>query len=113
MTASAVARRGVLPGAVVADAMSPASSDFPRGLIGFAAADRFRVARMAPAGLIQLAALGLMFWSERTAVGKVAYLLAWGSLNCFWLTVLRRPAAAAALSLTTFTVLVLLSRFKH
>jgi phosphoglycerol transferase MdoB-like AlkP superfamily enzyme len=82
-------------------------------LIGFAAADRSRIAGVAPAGLIQLAALALMIWSERTAVGKAAFLLAWVFLNCCWLMVLRRPAAAGALSLTTFTVLVLLSRFKH
>jgi Sulfatase len=62
---------------------------------------------------IHLAAAGLMLWSESTAVGKAAYLLAWGLLNCFWLAVLRRPAAAAALSLTLFAVLTLLSRFKH
>ncbi len=54
-----------------------------------------------------------MAWSEGDAVGKAAYLLAWGFWNCFWIAVLRRPAAAAALTLAMFTVLVLLSQLKH
>ena len=76
-------------------------------------ADRSAIARNAVTAAFHLTALGLMLWSERTAAGKAAYLLAWGALNCFWVAVLRRPAPAAALSLTMFTVLVLLSRFKH
>src|SRR5882672_6207532 len=86
---------------------------FKQRLTVFAAADRTVVARIALTALIHLTALGLMFWSESTAVGKAAYVLAWGFLNCFWLAVLRRPAGAAALSLAMFTLLVLLSRFKH
>src|SRR5499426_1006660 len=76
-------------------------------------ADRSVAWRAGLTVVLHLAALGLMAWSERTAVGKAAFLLAWGLVNCFWLAVLRRPAAAAALSLTLATVLVLLSRFKH
>src|SRR5215216_625495 len=93
--------------------MPPARLYLKPGLIGFAMAERFVVARAAVTAVIHLAALALMLWSESTAVGKAAYLLAWGFLNCFWLTVLRRPAPAAALSLAIFAVLVLLSRFKH
>ncbi|MFL5085096.1 MAG: sulfatase-like hydrolase/transferase [Xanthobacteraceae bacterium] len=84
-----------------------------RRLNAASAADRHLAARFALTAAIHLAALGLMVWSERTGVGKAAFLLAWGLLNCLWLALLRRPAAAAALSLTLFTVLVLLSRFKH
>jgi hypothetical protein len=82
-------------------------------LSGFLPADRSVALRAAITIVLHLAALGLMAWTESTAVGNAAYLLAWGLLNCFWLAVLRRPAAAAALSLTLFALLVLLSRFKH
>src|SRR5215470_16982944 len=80
---------------------------------GCRTADRSVIWRAVVTVVLHLAALGVMAWSERTAVGKVAFLLAWGLVNCFWLAVLRRPAAAAALSLTMAVVLVLLSRFKH
>jgi hypothetical protein len=75
--------------------------------------DRARLARIATTAVIHLVALGLLLWSERTAVGKAAYILAWGVINCFWLGLLRRPAVAAALSLTMFAILVLLSKLKH
>jgi phosphoglycerol transferase MdoB-like AlkP superfamily enzyme len=61
----------------------------------------------------QLAALVIMFETESTVVRIAAFLLAWGILNFFWLTLLRRPAVAGALSLTLVTVLVLLSELKH
>src|SRR5262249_62270568 len=48
---------------------------------------------------LHLAALGIMAWTEEWAPHKVAFLLSWGLLNCFWLALLRRPATAAALSL--------------
>src|SRR5262245_28119422 len=82
-------------------------------LTGWLPASRSAALRALPTILLHMAALGLMLWSERGAAGKAAYLLAWGISNCFWLAVLRRPAAAAALSLALFSVLVLLSRFKH
>jgi phosphoglycerol transferase MdoB-like AlkP superfamily enzyme len=93
--------------------MPPVRAYFLRRLNAVSVAHRSLAARVGLTAVLHLAAVGLMVWSERTAVGKAAYLLAWGLLNCFWLAVLRRPAAAAALSLTLFTVLVLLSRFKH
>jgi hypothetical protein len=43
----------------------------------------------------------------------VVFLLVWGMLNFFWLSLLRRPAASAALSLVMIVVLVLLSRLKY
>src|SRR5262245_1340569 len=101
----------VLPGAAVRYAMPPASFALKDGSPGL---DRRGLAlRAGLTAVLHLAALGLMVWSESSAVGKAAFLLAWGFLNCFWLAVLRRPAAAAGLSLILFTVLVLLSRFKH
>jgi sulfatase-like protein len=93
--------------------MPPVPAYFKRRLNAASAADRFLAARVALTAAIHLAAVGLMVWSESTVAGKAAYLLAWGLLNCFWLAVLHRPAAAAALSLTLFTALVVLSRFKH
>ena len=82
-------------------------------LRGCRPADRSVALRVGVTIVLHLAALALMVWSERTAVGKAAFLLAWGGVNCFWLALLRRPAPAAALSLPMVGVLVLLSRFKH
>src|SRR5262249_8711789 len=48
---------------------------------------------------LHLAALGLLLWSEVGLVPKLLFCLTWGLLNFFWLAVLRRPAASAALSL--------------
>jgi hypothetical protein len=93
--------------------MPPVVSHLRHALSGCLSADRSVALRAGITLVLHLAAFGLMAWSESTAVGKAAFLLAWGLLNCFWLAVLRRPAAAAALSLTLFSVLVLLSRFKH
>jgi hypothetical protein len=93
--------------------MFPARSLFKTWLAVLAGADRGRIARVAITVLVHGLALALMVWSEGDAVGKAAYLLAWGFLNCFWIAVLRRPAAAAALSLAMFGILVLLSQLKH
>src|SRR5262245_46330400 len=93
--------------------MPSAWSSFKFGLPQAAHIDRAAAAAVILTALLHVSALGLMAWSESTPAGMAAYLLAWGFVNCFWLAVLRRPAAAAALSLILFTVLVLLSRFKH
>src|SRR5260370_36668972 len=58
-------------------------------------------------------ALALMAWSEVAIVPKVAFLLTWGLLNCFWLVLLRRPAVSAAVSLAAIALGILLSRFKY
>src|ERR1700676_1795243 len=60
-----------------------------------------------------LAALAVMFETETDFGSRVGFLLSWGILNFFWITVLRRPALSGALSLTLVVVLVLLSRLKH
>jgi hypothetical protein len=41
-------------------------------------------------GLLHLAAIAIMAWSETSLVSKLAFLLTWGLLNFFWLAVLRR-----------------------
>jgi hypothetical protein len=61
----------------------------------------------------QLGALVVMLHTETDLGSRTGFLLSWGILNCFWLTLLRRPALSGALSLTLVVVLVLLSRLKH
>lgn len=63
--------------------------------------------------VLHLAALAVLLWSELDFVSRLAFVLAWGLLNFIGLAVLRRPIAAAALSLVLVGVIVLLSRFKH
>src|SRR5262245_63269675 len=104
---------GTCPGRPCSCSMPPVVSRFRDVWHGCRPADRSVVWRAGLTVVLHLAALGVMAWSERTAVGKAGFLLAWGLVNCFWLALLRRPAAAAALSLTMAVVLVLLSRFKH
>jgi len=60
-----------------------------------------------------LAALALMYETETDFGSRLSFALAWGILNFFWITLLRRPALSGALSLTMVVVLVLLSRLKH
>jgi hypothetical protein len=60
-----------------------------------------------------LAALALMYETETDFGSRLSFALAWGILNFFWITLLRRPALSGALSLTLVVVLVLLSRLKH
>jgi hypothetical protein len=62
---------------------------------------------------LNLAALVVMAATEIEFVDQAAFLLFWGLLIFAWLTVLRRPAAATALSLAMIVMLILLSQFKH
>lgn len=63
--------------------------------------------------VLHATALIIMAATEVDLVPKIAFLLAWALLNFFWLAVLRRPVAAALLSLAFVVALILLSRFKH
>ena len=54
-----------------------------------------------------------MLQTETDFAARAGFLLSWGILNLFWITLLRRPALSGALSLTLVVVLVLLSRLKH
>jgi sulfatase-like protein len=58
-------------------------------------------------------ALFIMAATEDDLVAKIAFLLVWAVLNCFWLILLRRPTVAALISLEFVIVLTLLSRFKY
>jgi Sulfatase len=60
-----------------------------------------------------LAALVIMLVTEVDFSARLGFLLTWVFLNCFWITLLRRPALSGALSLTLVVVLILLSRLKH
>jgi hypothetical protein len=57
-------------------------------------------------------AMALMATTESSLVGAAVFLLVWIMLNCLWLTLLRRPAVAALISLAMLITLTLLSRFK-
>src|SRR6185295_16998 len=57
-------------------------------------------------------AIVLMVTTEASLVGMAVFLLVWIMLNCLWLTLLRRPAIAALISLAILITLTLLSRFK-
>ena len=54
-----------------------------------------------------------MLRTETDFGSRIGFVLAWGILNFFFITLLRRPALSGALSLTLVVVLVLLSRLKH
>jgi Sulfatase len=83
-----------------------------RWAVGNAVARR-DVLGIALIALPHLAALALMVWSEGGPVAQAAFLSTWGLINFFWLTLLRRPAVAGALSLFMLVALVLLSRLKY
>jgi Sulfatase len=94
--------------------MPPAISSLTDRLIDASGVGtRSVAARVAILGLLHLAAFAVMLATETDLVSRAAFLLAWGLLNFVWLAMLRRPAAAAALSLAFIVGLVLLSRFKH
>ena len=69
--------------------------------------------RLFAVAMPHLAALGIMLRTEADFGSRIAFLLAWGMLNFFFIAGLRRPALSGALSLTLVVVLVLLSRLKH
>ena len=78
-----------------------------------ATADRRRLGAVAMLAAMQLAAAGLLIWSEADLAARTAFVLTWGLLNFFWLALLRRPMTAAALSLSLIVILIALSQFKH
>src|ERR1700736_633239 len=92
--------------------MPPAVSSFVHRL-GAAHAVGWRDAlRVALIASLHLASLAIMAFTEADLVARLAFLLAWGILNFFWLGLTRRPAVSAALSLTMIVILVLVSRLK-
>jgi hypothetical protein len=63
--------------------------------------------------VLHMAALAIMAVTEVDLVAKIAFLLSWALLNCFWLAALRRPLIAAILSLAMFAALIMFSQFKY
>jgi len=92
--------------------MPPALAVFSRGFAAAQVGGRHRMA-FAALAVLHLAALAILIWTEVDFVAKLAFLATWALVNFAWLIVLRRPAAAAALSLILVVVLVELSSFKH
>jgi hypothetical protein len=72
--------------------------------------DRLRIVLIAS---LHLASLAIMAFTEADIVSKLCFLLVWGILNFFWLTLTRRPLVSAALSLAMIFALVLVSRLKY
>jgi hypothetical protein len=63
--------------------------------------------------ILHLAALVVMTATELDLATKATFLVSWAFLNFSWLTLLRRPAIAALLSLSMVVALILLSQFKY
>jgi hypothetical protein len=69
--------------------------------------------RLFAVAIPHLAASAVMLQTETDLGSRLCFVLCWGILNLFWITLLRRPALSGALSLTLVVLLVLLSRLKH
>jgi hypothetical protein len=93
--------------------MASAPNPGPFATVASAGATSFGIFRLLAVAAPHLAALLLMLQTEADLGSRICFLLAWGILNFFWITLLRRPALSGALSLTMVIVLVLLSRLKH
>jgi hypothetical protein len=92
--------------------MPPALAFFRRHWLAVLAFEQRRLA-LCVLGLLHLSALGILLQTEDDLVPRIAFVLAWALLNSIWLLLLRRPAAAAALSLAMTVVLILASQFKQ
>src|SRR3954463_8628118 len=92
--------------------MSPFMTSLTRRFSPADSLSREGLARVVPVAAFHVAALAVMVWSEEGPIRMAAFLLTWGLLNCFWLTLLRRPALSAALSFSMLAALVMISRFK-
>ena len=68
--------------------------------------------RIAAVAALHVAALAVMWNTEYDLYGVALYLLTWVALNCFWLVLFRRPGISAALTLTLFSTVIVLSQFK-
>ena len=93
--------------------MPPVASALLAHFASYPALPRRDRAALIVTALLHMTALVVMAATEGDLESKVTFLLAWLMLNFFWLALLRRPAAAALLSLTMIAVLILLSQFKY
>src|SRR5262245_41414474 len=93
--------------------MPPAVSALASRLPSTDGHSRQSVLRGVLIALPHLVALAILLATEDNLVSQMAFVLAWGLLNCFWLTLFRRPGFAGAVSLTMIVLLILLSQLKH
>ena len=93
--------------------MPPAASALLARFANYPALSRRDRAALIITGMLHAAALVIMLATEADLESKATFLLAWSLLNFFWLALLRRPAAAALISLAMIATLILLSQFKY
>ncbi len=93
--------------------MPPVASALLAHFASYPALPRRDRAALIITGVLHVAALIIMVGTEADLESKVTFLLTWLMLNFFWLALLRRPAAAALISLAMFATLILLSQFKY
>src|SRR5258706_13452426 len=93
--------------------MGPAPNPGPSAAAAIRSIASIGIWRLVAVAAPHLAALVVMLQTETDLGSRTGFLLSWGILNFFWITLLRRPALSGALSLTLVVVLILLSRLKH
>ena len=93
--------------------MAPPPNSGPSATVAAAGVASIGIWRRLAVAAPHLGALVVMLQTETDFAARAGFLLSWGILNFFWITLLRRPALSGALSLTLVVVLVLLSRLKH
>src|SRR6266850_577806 len=103
----------IAPGHVAVPQMAPAPNPGPSATTLAAGLAAIGLWRLSAVAAPHMAALAIMLQTETDFGSRMGFVLAWGILNFFFLTLLRRPALSGALSLTLVVILVLLSRLKH
>ena len=93
--------------------MPPVASALLARFASYPALSRRDRAALLITGLLHVAALYIMLTTEDDLESKATFLFAWLLLNFFWQALLRRPAAAALVSLGVIYTLILLSQFKY
>jgi hypothetical protein len=93
--------------------MVPPLNPVPSTTTASTAAAPIGIWRLLAVAAPHLGALAVMLETETDFSSRLGFVLSWGILNCFFLTLLRRPALSGALALTLVVILVLLSRLKH
>ena len=93
--------------------MPPVASALLARFASYPALSRRDYAALIITAMLHVAALVIMASTEPDLDSKATFLFVWLLLNFFWLTLLRRPAIAALLSLTMIVTLILLSQFKY
>jgi hypothetical protein len=93
--------------------MSLTTNSSSRRLAATEIVARYGILPVAIFGLLHLAAIGVMAWTETTIVSKAIFLLTWGLLNFLFLALFRRPVISAGAALLFVALLIVLSEFKY